>query len=428
MTKGPFRKFHYSVDHLHKDGTIADSLPRRWRDPFNPEPWAKRLKQFSLIVKKDERQLQEIRLAHFEGDPLADDLIVWMHQEGMRKTWPLFEAALNQGLSSIPSAPAPLAAFFSEIETMPEWLDRVALERACDFGQRTAWIARLISFSGLLSGYAVAGMTKPLVATRGLDELAEKRIAETTKFVVDVFFSRGMTRFSEGFKTTIRVRLMHAMVRHNLTAKDWDAESWGIPINQVDMAATLLGFSVTLLGGLRGFGFIVSPQQSRDFMLLWRYVGHLMGVDPRFNPKSELAGFKLLPLLVGSQQGPDQDSRALAHALLNILYSRWPQTGFGRFMARREMEFRSSIARVMAGNRLADELQLPKSYIGIAAVFSLIPGVFTIDLLQWLIPGGRALATKLGHRFLERHIAEILGDHDPSFRQVGRHGDLKKSS
>jgi hypothetical protein len=82
----------------------------------------------------------------------------------------------------------------------------------------------------------------------------------------------------------------------------------------------------------------------------------------------------------------------------------------------------------MAGNRLADELQLPKSYIGIAAVFSLIPPIFTIDLLQWVIPGGRALATKLGHRFLERHIAEILGDHDPSFRQVGRHADLRKSS
>ncbi|EUA35668.1 hypothetical protein I553_6308 [Mycobacterium xenopi 4042] len=38
------------------------------------------------------------------------------------------------------------------------------------------------------------------------------------------------------------MRLIHALVRRHVAAMpDWRADEWGVPVNQTDMAATLVG-------------------------------------------------------------------------------------------------------------------------------------------------------------------------------------------
>ena len=68
----------------------------------------------------------------------------------------------------------------------------------------------------------------------------------------------------KGFDSALRVRVLHAKVRRSLLQSKsdgqsiprWDIESNGVPINQEDMAATLLAFSVNVLLGIE----IVSGQ------------------------------------------------------------------------------------------------------------------------------------------------------------------------
>lgn len=60
----------------------------------------------------------------------------------------------------------------------------------------------------------------------------------------DVTSDYGLDRFGPGFITTIRVRLVHALVRRNLSMKkecEWN--KWGQPINQIDMLATYLALA-----------------------------------------------------------------------------------------------------------------------------------------------------------------------------------------
>jgi len=55
---------------------------------------------------------------------------------------------------------------------------------------------------------------------------------------------------------------------------------FGIPINEEDMVATLLAFSVNALLGCELFlRMKLSDQERLDYLALWRYLGWLLGVD-----------------------------------------------------------------------------------------------------------------------------------------------------
>jgi len=84
------------------------------------------------------------------------------------------------------------------------------------------------------------------------------------------------------------VRILHAKVRRSLLLRGrsgaendaWDVDENGVPINQEDMAATLLAFSVNVLLGIEiSAGRPLDAHDQRDYLALWRYLGWLLGVD-----------------------------------------------------------------------------------------------------------------------------------------------------
>ncbi len=58
--------------------------------------------------------------------------------------------------------------------------------------------------------------TELLMLTGALNKQAGTRLAETTKWWVDITEERGLERLHAGFTSTIYVRFIHALVRHQL--------------------------------------------------------------------------------------------------------------------------------------------------------------------------------------------------------------------
>lgn len=89
----------------------------------------------------------------------------------------------------------------------------------------------------------------------------------------------------KGWEAALRVRVLHAKVRRSLLLlsnnnNSWDTVKNGIPINQEDMTATLLAFSVNVLIGIEIVSGRPLPEcEQRDYLALWRYLGWLLGVD-----------------------------------------------------------------------------------------------------------------------------------------------------
>ena len=67
----------------------------------------------------------------------------------------------------------------------------------------------------------------------------------------------------------------------------WDCQKYGVPINQEDIAVTLLAFSVNVLYGIElSLGRPLPAQEMADYLHLWRLIGWLMGLDEQINPCS----------------------------------------------------------------------------------------------------------------------------------------------
>lgn len=252
-----------------------------------------------------------------KGDPLADDVVLAMEQVGHRAGMAMLDRALEKGIRSVPEAPPALVRLFEQLDEVPTWVDWERVNRGARAYQRTGIAGSLtLSAVSLMNGYHSSAAIKPLLFTGQLDKMARRRLAETGKFIAETIQVNGLRRFSTGFKSTVKVRLVHAFVRRMLSQSDrWDEEAWGVPINQADMAATNLSFSVALIFGTRQLGLRITDEEADAILHLWRYSGYLSGVDLGLLATNWEEGWYRAEVIDLMQPGHDEGSLLLANAL-----------------------------------------------------------------------------------------------------------------
>ena len=304
------------------------------------------------------------RLGSFllEGDPLADAAVLALaaHPKDVRQA--MVDTALDAGIDAVPEAPDALRALFAQLDRVPFWVDPARLDRGGAAFLRAGLLGGMVLGAySLVAGYCSPGGNKPLAFSGRLSQDAPRRLAETGRFVQAVSSPGGMGRFGDGFKAMVKVRLVHATVRQMLARSPrWNAAAWGVPINQYDMSGTALLFSYIVLDGLDKMGFQMTADERADFMHLWRYGGYLIGVDDELRCTTEAEGKALWELLSTTQAPPDDDSRALAHALLDsgVAAARTPEE---RVRAERARVVGYALSRHLLGEEYADWLGYPKT-------------------------------------------------------------------
>ena len=114
--------------------------------------------------------------------------------------------------------------FIEETARVPAWVDWPTIDHAGDVLHRAGVLGGLVlGAMSLPFGYASPGGNKPLVLSGRLTEQAPRRLSETSRFVQAVCRPRGVRPGADGFKITLKVRLMHAHVRAMLLRSGrWD--------------------------------------------------------------------------------------------------------------------------------------------------------------------------------------------------------------
>jgi hypothetical protein len=297
-------------------------------------------------------------------------------------------AELHRALAAGPSAeaPEPVRAFFAAVSQRPSWVDDDLLARGAEACRAFGLDGTLVlTYGSLLGGYRTAAALEPLVRTgrlAGGETL--RRIQETTRWWRAVTAPGGLAPGSEGFRSTLHVRVMHAVVNARLEADPtWDRALRGVPINQYDQASTLGVFSTSFLLHLRLLGVRVSRADAAAVMHLWSYIGWLMGVDEQWLPHTERRGRRLLYHFLANDPPPDGNSVALARALIEMTED---LPGARRRAFERERAL--SVSCWLLGPAAMRDLGLPyrPPWYGLARV--------AVNLLvshgQGRLPGGRA--------------------------------------
>ncbi len=197
-----------------------------------------------------------------------------------------------------------------------------------------------------------------LYLTARLDTDARRRVMETGQFLMDVLDRRRARRNGKGRRTIQRVRLMHAAVRHLIKARNektpgmWHPE-WGTPINQEDLAGTLLTFSYVVAEPMPRLGVRVSAKDVDAYLHLWNVIGHLMGVRDELLVRDVADATALVDTIRRRQFKASPEGQELTSALLDLLDELTPLHRFDDTIP--------PLIRHLIGDETADLLLVPKS-------------------------------------------------------------------
>jgi hypothetical protein len=183
----------------------------------------------------------------------------------------------------------------------------------------------------LPAAYAAANGVQVIHRARRLEDDGKRRLTETAQMVINVMVPGGLEPGGIGDRSVRKVRLMHALVRQHVRAlpePPWSA-ALGQPINQEDLAGTLLTFSLLVIDGLRKVGATVSPSAERGYFALWGHIGAVLGIEPRLLPQDSESATALAALIGRRQCRPSVEGRHLARELAKVNDSLFPVPGYG---------------------------------------------------------------------------------------------------
>jgi len=294
----------------------------------------------------------ETRLAQarHEGDPAADAVVAAFAARPGGEGWRQLEDALDGRAS-----PAEVEALLAPLREPPAWLD---LDLA-DAGAVAYWrvgaptLFLTLTYGSLAFGYQSADLVRPLAATGRLERMAPRRIAETSRWAVAVTTPGGMHPGADGWRASVRVRLVHALVRRHLQASaDWDP-AWGVPISVAGGFATAIGgFFVVPLRAMRDLGVRFSPSELEAIAHLWRWIAYVMGVPEDLLPASARQAQDWVATALAQGGEPTDDSPRLMRALLYEGMNLGPVSPLAAQVV-------GALSRRWMGQEMADRLEVP---------------------------------------------------------------------
>lgn len=282
------------------------------------------------------------------GDPPADAVIqdVFARQQ-IDAVNQIMRVLVRNDAPPPAELPEPVRIYLDQTDDVPLWADpaKIALgqELFCRYGPQ---IVLILNCYSLPASYAARKGVQVLHRTTRLQSSAHRRVVETAHMVMDVMRPGGLAPAGTGVRTAQKVRLMHAAVRH-LLLQDWDAEL-GVPINQEDLAGTLLTFSYVVVDGLRKLGLDLEHAEVEAYFHAWNVVGHIMGVREDLLAATEAEGRELNDLIWRRQAQANPEGQALTDALIQYMQYATPGNMFDGFPA--------SMMRFFLGDATADML------------------------------------------------------------------------
>ncbi len=164
--------------------------------------------------------------------------------------------------------------------------------------------------------------------------------------------------WGKGYLCAKKVRFLHATMRFMLVQPDqrhplsgetrpltltealscdespWNFEDFGYPINQEDMAYTLLTFGMIIPRGLSHWGVQIDQDEKEAFLHLWKVVGHVMGIDSTLLTDQWEEAEQQFSMIQARQAGHSHAGEVLTEALTGFLGDYLPEfPGMSRYLS-----------------------------------------------------------------------------------------------
>ena len=266
-----------------------------------------------------------------QGDPPADAVIAAVVDADGHKGLGQFMQWLGNTTDFAIGTQLPVVqAFFRQYAQLPPWADAARMQRGrAFFGRNVGLIGLSLGTCSLPYTYLGADGVRVLWMTERIKNDTARRLQETGEWVLAVNDAKSWLAASAPESTlpeaslaavyTLKIRLIHAAVRHYvLSSGKWDL-AWGYPVNQEDMAGTNLSFSYIVLRAMRKMDVPLTEQEQEDYLHHINVVGWLNGVTDDLIAHNLREAFHLDRAIVRRQFKESEGGRGLTKALLDAI-------------------------------------------------------------------------------------------------------------
>ena len=297
-------------------------------------------------------------------DPPADEVAKALDEPARRQVADLMKKRQMWDADGEPARQLPetIRAYMKKASALPAWRDEALVDEAQQFFLLYGLASStLLACASLPQCYVMKYGTEVLAYTKFLQVHPTRRIRETAQMVMDVMVPGGLRPGARGIRATMKVRVMHAIVRHmimndphspaNPTDQDQRAK-FGLPINQEDMVYTLMTFSYVVIGGFRTMGYDMTDRQREGYIHCWNVVGSLMGISEELLPARFEDAAELFEAIQRRQHGQSDAGVRLTEALLGAVQDALPGEHHDPLVA--------ALTRKLVGDTTADALGIAR--------------------------------------------------------------------
>jgi ER-bound oxygenase mpaB/B'/Rubber oxygenase, catalytic domain len=293
------------------------------------------------------------------GDEPVDEVVKEVFDRDVNEVNRIMRTLVRNDQPVPTDLPEELRAYLTTSLSMPEWADADKIRRGQQVFEKNGLLITLCLFcASLPSAYADADAVKVLYLTAQLDTDARRRVMETGQFLLDACTTGGLDPNGKGLRAIQHVRLMHAAVRYLIEDRAgkhpgmWNYRRWGVPINQEDMAGTILSFWYVVGEPMGGLGVNLSSDEIDAYLHLWNVIGHLMGVLKEMRPDDAADANALLDTIKRRRFTASPEGQHMTRALLALLDQLTPTQVFDKTIP--------PLIRHLIGDKTADLLLVPR--------------------------------------------------------------------
>ena len=305
-------------------------------------------------------ELADRYIAHtLIGDPLADRAAASLAGLRQRDMHRLIAAGMNRDEQVFRDAPQELRDLFAASETTPDWFYEHPVYPGCRlFHSNPDLFLTAFAAGSIVQGFTTL-ISKSFTTTGRIVDRGVHRLAHNIKHLYEIMIPEGLERDGEGWKLSVRIRLIHGQMRHLFSRSgQWDSEAYGLPLHAAHIGLASALFSEQLMTHTRRLGVRMTAEERASFMHIWRCSAWLMGVPETmlFRNESEAAEIGRIGLLC--EPPPDVDSIIVGNIIINSAALVAHVLEPAERQALTNQGYR--ISRAFIGDELADQLEFPK--------------------------------------------------------------------
>ena len=292
------------------------------------------------------------------GDPLAEAMTEDLAELGEGESMGLIQAVMDQEEGALENAPDSVRKFFEDAEAPPEWLDYAAFAPAVRMFHRNSRVILAAFVAGVLIEGFTTNIAKSFFITGRVRDQGVRRLGQNNRHMMEIFLPGGLYRDGDGWKLSVRIRIIHARMRHLLNdSGEWDTAAWGAPISAAHLGYAISAFSARLLKHMKTLGAEYNAQEYASFMAVWRYSGYLMGIPETILFHDATDALNLYDVGLVCEPRYQTESVVMAHSLVNSapLIAGMTEPADRRHLAL----YVYRVSRRLIGREVADSLMYP---------------------------------------------------------------------